>query len=104
MGFLKLNMLLAISTAVQHPAKWLLIPLVLALSLVGSQLPIFISDISPFVPQLISTLFGKEVPLQIPLVLVSYALLISCLLAQYARWAFLCSVKLYNRHNVIIPT
>ncbi len=104
MKFIELNSALIFTAMYKYPPKLTLIILVMLLTFLGSQLPLFMKDFLPFVVPLIKGIFDPNIEPQIPLVLLSYGVLFAASLAYIGRLAFLCSIKLFNRYGIVIPT
>ena len=93
---------LLVTAAINYPAKWLLVPVILVLGTLATSMLFKIYEVSEFIPPLINALFAGPTPIQLPLVLVSYTLLIFSTGLLFKRIAFLAAVKLFNRHNTTL--
>lgn len=101
---LKLYIALIVMAAVNHSAKWLLVPTILVLGFLGTAILYKIHEVAEFILPMVNSLLHGPEEMLLSLVLLSYTLLIFAIGVLFKKIAFLAAVKLYNRHNsTLIP-
>jgi len=89
---------------VKYPPKILLILLIIPMVFVSNHLPIFITEISPYIWPLMVAIKNGDIATEFGVMMLSYMLLFASALAYIGYNAFLLSVRLYNKYNIVIPT